>query len=140
MQEKIGTLKLSKEAKSKATSELKKLKTMQPMSAEATVVRNYLDVLLGLPWGKKSRLKKDIAKAQKILDDTDSRAAHRARRQKRPLATTAARARTLLTSESRSVILLREPQPVDCRSASSHRPSSPLVGGYSAAQAAAPAP
>ena len=41
---------------------------MQPMSAEATVVRNYLDVLLGLPWGKKSRVKKDIAKAQEILD------------------------------------------------------------------------
>ncbi|HLT39993.1 MAG TPA: LON peptidase substrate-binding domain-containing protein, partial [Enhygromyxa sp.] len=68
LQEKIDTLKLSKDAKAKATAELKKLKTMQPMSAEATVVRNYLDVLLGLPWGKKSRLKKDIAKAQEILD------------------------------------------------------------------------
>jgi len=68
LQEKIETLKLSKEAKAKAQTELKKLKTMQPMSAEATVVRNYLDVLLGLPWGKKSRLKKDIAKAQAILD------------------------------------------------------------------------
>ena len=68
LQEKIETLKLSKEAKAKAQSELKKLKTMQPMSAEATVVRNYLDVLLGLPWGKKSRLKKDIAKAQEVLD------------------------------------------------------------------------
>ena len=42
---------------------------MQPMSAEATVIRNYLDVLLGLPWGKKSRLKKDIAKAQEVLDE-----------------------------------------------------------------------
>ena len=69
LQQKIETLKLSKEAKAKATSELKKLKSMQPMSAEATVVRNYLDVLLGLPWGKKSKLKKDIAKAQAVLDE-----------------------------------------------------------------------
>ncbi|MEZ5736759.1 MAG: endopeptidase La [Novosphingobium sp.] len=69
LQEKIEKLKLSKEAREKATSELKKLKSMQPMSAEATVIRNYLDVLLGLPWGKKSRLKKDIAAAQKVLDD-----------------------------------------------------------------------
>ncbi|UYY58680.1 endopeptidase La [Sphingomonas sp. S2-65] len=66
--QKIATLKLSKEARTKATSELKKLKTMAPMSAEATVVRNYLDVLLGLPWGKKSKLKKDIGEAQGILD------------------------------------------------------------------------
>ena len=68
LQAKIDTLKLSKEAKAKAESELKKLKSMQPMSAEATVIRNYLDVLLGLPWGKKSRLKRDIAKAQEVLD------------------------------------------------------------------------
>ncbi|KHS43251.1 Lon-A peptidase [Novosphingobium subterraneum] len=68
LQEKIDTLKLSKEAKAKATAELKKLKTMQPMSAEATVIRNYLDVLLGLPWGKRSKLKKDIPAAQAILD------------------------------------------------------------------------
>ena len=68
LQEKIDTLKLSKEARAKATAELKKLRTMQPMSAEATVIRNYLDVLLGLPWGKKSKLKKDIAAAQAILD------------------------------------------------------------------------
>ena len=67
--QKIATLKLSKEARAKATSELKKLKTMAPMSAEATVVRNYLDVLLGLPWGKKSKIKKDIAAAQGILDE-----------------------------------------------------------------------
>ena len=67
--QKIATLKLSKEARSKATSELKKLKTMAPMSAEATVVRNYLDVLLGLPWGKKSKVKKDIAAAQTTLDE-----------------------------------------------------------------------
>ena len=66
--EKIEKLKLSKEARAKATTELKKLKTMQPMSAEATVIRNYLDVLLGLPWGKKSKLKKDIAAAQATLD------------------------------------------------------------------------
>jgi ATP-dependent Lon protease len=69
LQKKIDTLKLSKEAKMKALSELKKLKTMAPMSAEATVVRNYLDVLLGLPWGKRSKLKKDIAAAQAVLDD-----------------------------------------------------------------------
>ncbi|WP_271077553.1 endopeptidase La [Aurantiacibacter sp. MUD61] len=68
LQKKIEETKLSKEAKTKAESELKKLKSMQPMSAEATVVRNYLDILLGLPWGKKSKLKKDIAKAQEVLD------------------------------------------------------------------------
>ncbi|MBC2664881.1 endopeptidase La [Novosphingobium flavum] len=68
LQEKIDKLKLSAEARTKAVSELKKLKTMQPMSAEATVVRNYLDVLLGLPWGKKSKLKKDLPRAQGILD------------------------------------------------------------------------
>ncbi|MEG8017989.1 endopeptidase La [Sphingomonas sp. LR55] len=67
--QKIATLKMSKEARGKATSELKKLKTMAPMSAEATVVRNYLDVLLGLPWGKKSKIKKNIAAAQVTLDE-----------------------------------------------------------------------
>ena len=66
--EQIGKTKLSKEAREKAESELKKLKSMQPMSAEATVIRNYLDVLLGLPWGKKSKVKKDIGEAQKVLD------------------------------------------------------------------------
>ncbi|GMN02791.1 endopeptidase La [Erythrobacter sp. MTPC3] len=66
--EKIEQTKLPKEAKAKANAELKKLKGMQPMSAEATVVRNYLDILLGLPWGKKSRVKKDIKAAQEILD------------------------------------------------------------------------
>ena len=66
--EKIGKTKLTKEARAKAESELKKLKAMQPMSAEATVIRNYLDVLLGLPWGKKSAVKKDISKAQEVLD------------------------------------------------------------------------
>ena len=66
--EKIAKTKLSKEAREKAEAELKKLKAMQPMSAEATVIRNYLDVLLDLPWGKKSKVKKDIGEAQKVLD------------------------------------------------------------------------
>jgi ATP-dependent Lon protease len=66
---KIAKMKLSREARAKASAELKKLRTMAPMSAEATVVRNYLDVLLGLPWGKKSKLKKDIAAAQAVLDE-----------------------------------------------------------------------
>jgi ATP-dependent Lon protease len=66
--QKIAKAKLSKEARTKATAELKKLKTMQPMSAEATVVRNYLDVLLGLPWGKRSKVKNDLRQAQEILD------------------------------------------------------------------------
>ncbi len=68
LQTKIDTLKLSKEAKAKAQAEMKKLRSMAPMSAEATVVRNYLDALLGVPWGKRSKLKRDIAKAQDILD------------------------------------------------------------------------
>lgn len=67
--EKIAKAKLSKEARAKATAELKKLKGMQPMSAEATVVRNYLDVLLGLPWGKKGKVKTDLKRAQAILDE-----------------------------------------------------------------------
>jgi ATP-dependent Lon protease len=66
---KIAKTKLSKEARTKANSELKKLKAMAPMSAEATVSRNYLDVLLGLPWGRKTKVKKDIAEAQQILDE-----------------------------------------------------------------------
>jgi ATP-dependent Lon protease len=66
---KIERTKLSKEARTKANSELKKLRAMAPMSAEATVSRNYLDVLLGLPWGKKSKLKHDIAEAERILDE-----------------------------------------------------------------------
>jgi len=66
---KIDRTKLSKEAKGKAQAELKKLRGMQPMSAEATVSRNYLDVLLGLPWGKKSKLKHDITEAERILDE-----------------------------------------------------------------------
>jgi len=67
--EKIRKTRLSKEARTRANAELKKLRAMAPMSAEATVARNYLDVLLGLPWGKKSKLKKDIAEAQSVLDE-----------------------------------------------------------------------
>ncbi|MDI3334930.1 endopeptidase La [Defluviimonas aestuarii] len=66
--EKIKNTKFSKEARDKAEAELKKLKSMSPMSAEATVVRNYLDWLLSLPWGVKSRVKKDLRKAQEVLD------------------------------------------------------------------------
>jgi len=66
---KIRKTRLSKEARIRANAELKKLRGMAPMSAEATVARNYLDVLLGLPWGKKSRLKRDIAEAQQVLDE-----------------------------------------------------------------------
>ena len=69
LEAKIAETKLSKEAREKAEAELKKLKNMSPMSAEATVVRNYLDWILSIPWGKKSRVKKDLSKAQTILDD-----------------------------------------------------------------------
>ena len=65
---KIHTLKLTKEAKKKAESELKKLKNMSPMSAESTVVRNYLDWLLNIPWKSPSRIKYDLAAAIKSLD------------------------------------------------------------------------
>jgi len=68
LEDKIRSTKLSKEAREKAVAELKKLKSMSPMSAEATVVRNYLDWLLGLPWGKKSKVKKNISAAEQILD------------------------------------------------------------------------
>ena len=68
LEEKIAGVKLSKEAKEKADAELKKLKNMSPMSAEATVVRNYLDWMLSIPWGTKSRVKKDLNKAQDVLD------------------------------------------------------------------------
>jgi len=68
LEEKIAATKLSKEAREKADAELKKLKNMSPMSAEATVVRNYLDWMLGLPWGTKSRVKKDLHRAEDILD------------------------------------------------------------------------
>ncbi|NKB29688.1 MAG: endopeptidase La [Rhodobacteraceae bacterium] len=69
LEEKIKDTKLSNEALEKSVAELKKLKAMSPMSAEATVVRNYLDWLLALPWGKKSRVKKDLTRAEKVLDD-----------------------------------------------------------------------
>jgi ATP-dependent Lon protease len=68
LEARIAKTKLSKEARDKADAELKKLKNMSPMSAEATVVRNYLDWLLGVPWGVKSRMKKDLGRAQAILD------------------------------------------------------------------------
>ena len=68
LEAKINETKLSKEAREKAEGELKKLKNMSPMSAEATVVRNYLDWILALPWGTKSRVKKDLSRAQDILD------------------------------------------------------------------------
>ncbi|MCR9145751.1 MAG: endopeptidase La [Rhodobacteraceae bacterium] len=68
LEEKIAKTKLSKEAREKADAELKKLKNMSPMSAEATVVRNYLDWILSIPWGVKSRVKKDLTRAQDILD------------------------------------------------------------------------
>ncbi|HEY0438904.1 MAG TPA: endopeptidase La [Xanthobacteraceae bacterium] len=69
LEEKIKKTKLSKEAREKATHELKKLRQMSPMSAEATVVRNYLDWLLSIPWGKKSKVKHDLVLAQEILDN-----------------------------------------------------------------------
>ena len=68
LEERVASTKLSKEAKEKAEAEIKKLKSMSPMSAEATVVRNYLDWMLSLPWGVKSRVKKDLNKAQAVLD------------------------------------------------------------------------
>jgi ATP-dependent Lon protease len=68
MEKKIKDAGMSKEAQNKALSEFKKLKLMSPMSAEATVVRNYIEILLGLPWKKKNRVSKDLAAAEKILD------------------------------------------------------------------------
>ncbi|MFK7974208.1 MAG: endopeptidase La [Rickettsiaceae bacterium] len=68
IENKIKKLKLSKEAKEKANSELKKLKMMNPMSAESSVVRNYLDTLLALPWGKTGKSNVDIAQTEIILD------------------------------------------------------------------------
>ena len=68
LEERIDATKFSKEAREKADAELKKLKSMSPMSAEATVSRNYLDWLLSLPWGIKSRVRKDLGKAEQVLD------------------------------------------------------------------------
>jgi ATP-dependent Lon protease len=69
LEEKIAKTKLSREAREKAQHELKKLRQMSPMSAEATVVRNYLDWLLSIPWNKKSKVKKDLVAAQTTLDN-----------------------------------------------------------------------
>ena len=69
---KINKVKLSKEARTKAISELKKLKSMSPMSAESTVVRNYLDVLLGLPWGHNKKVSIDLEASRNILDSDHS--------------------------------------------------------------------
>ena len=68
-EERIKNTKLSKEAREKAQAEVKKLRSMSPMSAEATVVRNYLDWMLSIPWKKRTRIKKDIRNAEKILND-----------------------------------------------------------------------
>jgi len=68
LEKSIAKTKLSKEAREKADAELKKLRNMSPMSAEATVVRNYLDWLLAVPWGKKSRIKKDLGHAETVLN------------------------------------------------------------------------
>ncbi len=69
IEQKIEKIKLSKEAREKALGELKKLRQMSPMSAEATVVRNYLDWLLTIPWGVKGKIKRDLDEAQVILDE-----------------------------------------------------------------------
>ncbi len=69
LEDRIAKTKLNKEAREKATGEMKKLRQMSPMSAEATVVRNYLDWLLGIPWQKKSKLKQDLVFAEGVLDD-----------------------------------------------------------------------
>jgi ATP-dependent Lon protease len=66
--EKIANTKFTKEAREKAQAEIKKLRSMSPMSAEATVVRNYLDWLLGIPWKKRTRIKKDIKAAEQVLN------------------------------------------------------------------------
>ena len=68
IEERIKNTKLTKEARDKAQAELKKLRQMSPMSAEATVVRNYLDWLLSIPWGKRSKVKKDLASAEEVLN------------------------------------------------------------------------
>ena len=67
-EKRIDSTKLSKEARERSLAEVKKLRTMSPMSAEATVVRNYLDWMLGIPWKKRSKLKRDISNAEAILD------------------------------------------------------------------------
>src|SRR6187551_3493122 len=69
IEKKIKLAKMPKDAKKKADAELKKLKLMSPMSAEATVVRNYIDVLTGLPWAKKTKIKHDLAYAEQVLNE-----------------------------------------------------------------------
>src|SRR6266852_1281179 len=69
IEDKIKKTKLSKEAREKATHEFKKLRQMSPMSAESTVVRNYLDWLLSIPWAKRTKIKKDLKLAQEVLDN-----------------------------------------------------------------------
>ncbi|MCP1290228.1 MULTISPECIES: endopeptidase La [Chromobacterium] len=69
LENKIKVAGMSKEGREKAMSELKKLRMMSPMSAEATVVRNYIDTLLELPWKKKTKISKDVAKAEEVLDE-----------------------------------------------------------------------
>lgn len=69
LEKKIIAAKMPKEARDKAQSELKKLKLMSPMSAEATVVRNFIDILVGLPWKKKSKVNNDLTNAEKVLED-----------------------------------------------------------------------
>ncbi len=68
LEERIKKTKLSKEAREKCTAELKKLRTMSPMSAEATVVRNYLDWVLSIPWKKRSKVRNDVIEAEGVLD------------------------------------------------------------------------
>jgi ATP-dependent Lon protease len=68
LEQRLSEAKLSKEARAKVDSEFKKLRQMSPMSAEATVVRNYLDWILAVPWGKRKRLKNDLTRAEEILD------------------------------------------------------------------------
>jgi len=69
LEDRIKKTRLSKEARDKAMAEMKKLRSMSPMSAEATVVRNYLDWMLSIPWGKRTRVKRDLKLAEKILND-----------------------------------------------------------------------
>src|SRR5262249_53495474 len=68
LEERINKTKLSKEARDKAMTEMKKLRTMSPMSAEATVVRNYLDWMLSIPWQVRTKVKRDIKAAEKVLN------------------------------------------------------------------------
>ncbi|WP_342239488.1 endopeptidase La [Inquilinus sp. OTU3971] len=69
LEERINKVKLTKEARDKAMAELKKLRSMSPMSAEATVVRNYLDWMLSIPWKQRTRIKKDLLHAEQVLND-----------------------------------------------------------------------